>query len=97
MSDRLHIVSLLVHVRPELSQSLLDYLAGEPMLEVHAASPEGKLVLVVESADHEGVISVIDRISEQPGVLDCVLIYHETMTPEEGSQVLADAAAQAAG
>ena len=92
MSDRFHIASLLVHVRPEQSQSLLDYLADEPVLEVHAASPDGRLVVVVESPDHQGVTSVIEQLTEKPGVLNCVLIYHETMTSTEGDQVLIDAA-----
>jgi nitrate reductase NapD len=90
MPDQIHIASFVVHVRPEQSAALLDYLADEPALEVHAAAPEGKLILVLESPDQGGVIAAIDRIGDQPGVLNCVLIYHETMTVAEGDHELID-------
>ncbi|WP_207308992.1 chaperone NapD [Marinobacter salicampi] len=87
-SDQCHIASFIVHVHPDQSGPLLALLEAEPALEVHGASPEGKLVVVMESSDQQGVADTIDRISQQTGVLNCVLVYHEVMTGAEGDQEL---------
>ncbi len=92
MTEQCHIASLLVHVRPDASQPLLDYLATHRDIEVHASSPEGKLVLVVERPDAGGITGALEQVAGQPGVLNCALIYHETMTVSEGNQVLVDRA-----
>lgn len=88
MTEQCHIASLLVHVRPQASQPLLDYLAARPGTEVHAASPEGKLVLVLERDRAQGITEALEEITGQPGVLSCALIYHETMTVSESEQLL---------
>ncbi|MDX1633974.1 MAG: chaperone NapD [Marinobacter sp.] len=92
MPEQCHIASLLVHVRPDASQGLMDYLAAHRDIEVHAASPEGKLVLVVERSRPDGITDALEQLAGQPGVVNCVLIYHESMTAMEGDQVLTGSA-----
>lgn len=92
MTKQCHIASMLVHVRPEASQALMDYLAANRDIEVHASSPEGKLVVVVERSEPQGITETLDELAGQPGVLNCALIYHEAMTATEGNEIMIDSA-----
>lgn len=78
----LHIASLLVHVRPELFDGVKANLRQLEGLELHQESPEGKLVVVLETEHERQILDRIDLINSLPGVLNAALVYHELLATE---------------
>lgn len=87
MKNDIHIASLVVHVQPAELARFKAWANAQPQLELPAASPEGKVVLVTETRDQHAILAEIDRIERQPGVLSCTLVYHEVMSPEEADEM----------
>jgi nitrate reductase NapD len=86
MPDSVHISSLVVHVRPERCTTLRDQIAALDGAEVHAATGDGKLVVVLETASEAETIARIAAINEMQGTIAASLIYHEIdAEPEEKS------------
>lgn len=83
LEPELHIASLVVHTRPEALSLVTYWLEQQPGVEIHAASDLGKLVVVVESDNSQTVLNLIDQATEQPGVINAALVYHELVSPEE--------------
>lgn len=82
MDDSLHIASLLVHCRPEQLPAVRANLSLLPGLELHQHSPQGKLVVVLETEHEQQILDTIEQIQNLPGVLNAVLIYHELLSLE---------------
>ena len=57
-------------------------LALLPGLELHQHSPQGKLVVVLETEHEQQILDTIEQIQNLPGVLNAVLIYHELLSLE---------------
>ncbi|GGX38764.1 chaperone NapD [Saccharospirillum salsuginis] len=87
-NDELHIASLIVHVKPEHVEPLLESMNDDPTLEVHATDPAGKVVVVCEHKHHRAILDTVERLEHTPGVLGCVLVYHEVMEAREAGQEL---------
>lgn len=79
----LHIASLIAHVRPTSVAEVAAWLQGQPRVEIHAQSPEGKFAIVMESDHEQSVLELLDTLGQQPGVLSTALIYHEIIEGEE--------------
>lgn len=81
-----HIASLVIHVRPSHLPAFQHWLQTSPDpavgVELHAASEQGKLVVVVEAGDEKRILTLMDVIREQPGVLNTALVYHEIIQAE---------------
>ncbi|WP_161866971.1 MULTISPECIES: chaperone NapD [Pseudomonas] len=86
MAAPLHISSLLVHVRPELLAAVKANLRQLEGLELHQESPEGKLVVVLETEHERHILARIEQINALPGVLNAALVYHELLEPEGDSK-----------
>lgn len=76
----MNISSLIVHAQPrhiaELQAQWRDPHSW-PGVEVHAATPDGRLVLTIE-ADSDGAASALfDRIRALPGVMSAALVFHQ--------------------
>jgi len=87
-NDELHIASLIVHVKPEHYEPLLASLNDDPTLEIHATDPAGKVVVVCEHRHHRAILDTVEQLEHSPGVLGCVLVYHEVMDASEAGQEL---------
>ena len=87
----MNISSAIVHARPgELAvvQAGLAALAG---VEVHAISPEGKLIVTIETDDESSNVATYERIGQLDGVLSAAMVYHQTESePEMEVSVKAD-------
>ena len=73
----MNVSSLVVNARngQALSvQALLTQLAG---VEIHAASPEGKLIVTIETESDRETIAVYERIAKIDGVLSAAMVYHQ--------------------
>lgn len=86
--EELHVASFLVHVRPERLAEVTDLLAATPGLEEGTKDPAGKLVVLAEGACAQDLLAAMELIESVPGVLECILVYHEVMSVEEAKQQL---------
>jgi len=75
MSDELHITSLVVHSTPRRVQGVADFIAAMPGACVHAVSPNGKLVVTLEAASADEILSQVNGIQRTDGVLSAALVY----------------------
>lgn len=80
--DEAHITSLIVHAKPEnVSRIALD-IDAMPHAEVHVTSPEGKLVISLETDTLYQVTEAIDAIAKLSGVLSSTMVCHHVEDPE---------------
>lgn len=87
----MQICSLVVHAKPERLGGVQADLLAMPGVEVHSASPEGKLVVTVEDVPGGAlVLDTLTAIGNVGGVLSTVLVYHygddETLGEEVNSE-----------
>ena len=85
MRDETHISSLVVHVHPESRAAASARIAALEGVEIHGASDEGKLVVVLETASEADILTHMAAINEIPGIVATSLIYHEIDRAEDGS------------
>ena len=86
MAASMHISSLLVHVRPEWLAAVKANLRQLEGLELHQESPQGKLVVVLETEHERHILARLEQINALPGVLNAALVYHELLDTEGGSE-----------
>ena len=86
MAASMHISSLLVHVRPEWLAAVKANLRKLEGLELHQESPQGKLVVVLETEHERHILARLEQINALPGVLNAALVYHELLDTEGGSE-----------
>jgi nitrate reductase NapD len=75
MSTDVHIVSLVIHARPERVPDVVAALARQPGTELMAQSG-GKLVVVAEAAHEREIVTLTTTLADVPGVLGVNLVYH---------------------
>lgn len=69
------ISSLLIHVRTENIGPVRDALNEQVGVEVHADTPEGRLVVTVDEPDNARAAEIIQSFREMDGVLSTSLVY----------------------
>lgn len=84
-ADELHIASFIVHCWPDHLESLKAQIEETEGLEAGAESPEGKLVVVAEGPHQQYLLETMELLESHPGVLECILVYHELMSATEAS------------
>ncbi len=87
----MNISSAIIHVLPgdvALVQAGLAALAG---VEVHAVSPEGKLIVTIETEDDGSNVATYEEIGRLQGVMSTAMVYHQTESePDREVSVEAD-------
>ena len=73
--NHLCISSLVVQTQPAMLASVREQLDAIPEAEVFGQSDEGKLVVVLDTADNRQAADQITAIQNQAGVLSATLIY----------------------
>lgn len=86
MAASMHISSLLVHVWPEWLAAVKANLRQLEGLELHQESPQGKLVVVLETEHERHILARLEQINALPGVLNAALVYHELLDTEGDSE-----------
>ncbi|MDP2824736.1 MAG: chaperone NapD [Sulfuritalea sp.] len=74
----MNISSAIVHPRPgdvALVQAGLATLAG---VEVHGISPEGKMIVTIETEDDGSNAATYQLIGQLDGVMSAAMVYHQT-------------------
>ena len=81
--SRLHMASALVHALPAQAEAVSARIAELPGAAVHARSPEGKIVITLESERSEDIVAALNDIQRMSGVMSAALV-------SEHSEPLAD-------
>lgn len=81
-ADEAHISSLVVQAKPEAVARLGRQISMMAGAEVPITSPEGKLVVCLETATLGEVADSIDVITKLPDVLGCTLVGHHVENTE---------------
>lgn len=80
--DEAHITSVIVHAKPENAVRIAQDIDAIPHAEVHVTSPEGKLVVSLETDTLYQVTDAIDAIAKLSGVLNSTMVCHHVEDPE---------------
>lgn len=75
--NEVHISSMVVHAMPDHLQTVKSNIENLPGTEIHAESPNGKLVVVLESQTQTYITDVIEKIACLDHVLSTALVYHQ--------------------
>lgn len=73
--EELHIASLVVYSSPRRAERVAQAVAALPGAVVHAVSPQGKLVVTLESPSSVAMTQAVSHIQHIDGVLSAVLVY----------------------
>jgi periplasmic nitrate reductase NapD len=71
-----HISSLLVHARPDRTAAIDAAISGIAGAEIHGVSPEGKLIVTLETDGTGPISDALSAISSMDGVLAATLVFH---------------------
>jgi nitrate reductase NapD len=71
-----NITGILVSAQPRQTERLREQLAAMAGVEVHAVSPEGRMVVTVERPTDAEMTAAFDAINRLPGLLSAALVYH---------------------
>lgn len=77
MASEYHISSLVVQCQPSAEPAVFKAIAALDGAEVHAQTPEHKLVVTLESRDGQMIQSLVDAIRALNGVLSTMLVYQQ--------------------
>lgn len=88
--EELHIASFIVHCWPDHLETIKARVNRTEGLETGAESPEGKLVVIAEGPHQQRLLETVELLESQPGVLECILVYHELMSAAEASHQMID-------
>lgn len=86
LDNPLHIVSFIIHVKPDALATTAQWLAEQPNCEIRGEDEAGKLVVVAENNDEKALLQLMDTVREQPGVLDAALVYHEVLAADTADE-----------
>ena len=73
----MNVSSLIVNARDGHAADVQALLAQQPGVEIHAASPEGKLIVTIETESDRETVAAYERISQTAGVLSAAMVYHQ--------------------
>lgn len=79
----MNISSVIVHARPDLSARVIDSIHAIAGAEVHASSPDGRLIVTMEADDAGASTRMYESIERTDGVLSVSLVYQHTETDPE--------------
>ncbi len=72
----MNISSALVHAHPDNASAVSERLIALPGVQVHGISPEGKLIVTIESDDDDSTLATYTRIGQLEGVLAAAMTYN---------------------
>lgn len=80
----MNISSVIVIPHPAAVAAVRDRLASLAGVEVHATSPEGKIIVTLETASERDNIALYEQIAVLDGVMSAAMVYHQQESePEE--------------
>jgi nitrate reductase NapD len=83
----MNISSVVVRTRPERAAAVRARLAELPGIEIHAATPEGRLVATIEDTTTALAADTFVRLHDVEGVLSVAMVYqYSDESPVEEAQ-----------
>lgn len=79
----MNISSVIVIPRPDTVQVVVDGLTALPGVEVAAVSPEGKIIVTIETEGDRETIQTYEVISQLDGVMSASMVYHQQESEPE--------------
>ncbi len=79
----MNISSVIVIPRPDTVQVVVDGLKTLPGVEVAAVSPEGKIIVTIETEGDRETIQTYEVISQLDGVMSASMVYHQQESEPE--------------
>ena len=79
----MNITGILVSAHPGQTETLREQLTAIAGVEVHAVTPEGRMVVTVERPTDGEMTGAFDAIHRLPGVLSAALVYHHDEPVDE--------------
>jgi nitrate reductase NapD len=90
MREELHITGLVVQATPKRLDAVGTAIAAIAGAQVHAASPQGKLVVTLEAATASEMLAKVSDIRRTEGVLSAGLVYEHVDTLEAMNEDIED-------
>ena len=78
MDADLALAGVLVHVRIHAVAGVSRRIGALPGAQVHATSPDGKLVVTLEARSSRDVLARLEQLRDMAGVLSVSLVYEHT-------------------
>jgi nitrate reductase NapD len=78
-----NISSVIVIPRPDTVQVVVDGLNTLPGVEVAVVSPEGKIIVTIETEGDRETIQTYEVISQLDGVMSASMVYHQQESEPE--------------
>ncbi len=85
----MNISSAILHVAPAHLAEATAILRGMSGVEIHAASPEGKLIVVLEDDDLEAAANKYVALHGVPGVASVAMVYQFSDDESEDTEEVA--------
>ena len=73
--DAFHVAGVVIHVLPSALDRVAIAIAAIPGARVHGSSPSGKLVVTLEGAATDTIVSGLESMRRLRGVVDAALVY----------------------
>lgn len=83
MSTPCHIASLVVRCQPDHLGNVQAALASIENLDIHAADPSGKIVVVLSTESSNDISEFSKTCTQFNGVLSCDLVFHAVDDDED--------------
>ena len=74
----MNISSALVHAHPTNATAVSERLTALQGVEVHGISPEGKLIVTIETEDEGSNAATYQSIGQLDGVMSAAMVYHQS-------------------
>lgn len=71
-----NISGIVVHAHPDHLPVVQTGLCGLDGVEIHAVSPDHKMVVTIEASDDRATTDCFEHIRQLPGVLSASMVYH---------------------
>lgn len=72
----MNISGIVVHASPDRIGQVCSELENIPGVEIHAVSPEGKMVVTIEKIADQEISDTFEQIARLAGVLSSAMVYH---------------------
>lgn len=75
MEQEIHIAGIVVFAQPQQLDTVTACIRAIPSAAIHAASPDGKLVVTLETDSTIQTLDYMNAMRALPGVVDVALVY----------------------
>ena len=82
MPEEIHIAGVIVHATPEALDSVGREAVRLPGTRIHAAEPDGRMVVTLETDSTRRTLDYMDALRALPGVLNVALVYQHAEAVE---------------